>query len=167
MSEQAPAGTLRLPWICLGVATVTASDLLLKAWMASLLELARPMHVLPVLDLRLQYNRGIAFSFFDDADNFWRWPLSALGAAVTVFLAAWLYRLPAGQPLSAWGLTLLLGGALGNLLERLVFGHITDFISLHWAGWYFPTFNLADTAITVGVIAVALDSFAVNWKSSL
>ena len=149
---------LRLLWICLGVATVAVADWVLKAWAGSVLNVTGPLHVLPVLDLRLQYNRGIAFSLFDNADNTWRWPLSALGAAVSIFLAAWLYRLPARQRLSAWGLGLILGGALGNLLERLVFGHVTDFISLHWAGWYFPTFNLADTAITIGVIAVVTDS---------
>ena len=155
MSE---VGRLRLPWICLGVAAVAVADWVLKAWAGSVLNAASPLQVLPVLDLRLQYNHGIAFSLFDDAENTWRWPLSVLGVAVSVFLATWLYRLPARQRLSAWGLGLILGGALGNLLERLVFGHVTDFISLHWAGWYFPTFNLADTAITIGVIVVVTDS---------
>ena len=150
-----------------GVFAVVAADLALKARAQQLLQLDFPLAVLPVLDLRLQYNWGIAFSLFDEAGSLWRWPLFTLGAAAAVFLAWWLYRLPAaGQRWTACGLVLLLGGALGNLFERLAHGRVTDFISVHWGGWYFPTFNLADMALTAGVVSVMIGSWAVHRKTS-
>ena len=126
---------------------------LATAW----LEYGRPVPVLPVFDLTLQHNRGAAFSFLAGAGGWQRWLFAVIAGAVSVVLVVWLSRLGRGQVLLAVALSLVLGGAVGNLWDRLALGYVVDFISLHWGGRYFPAFNLADSAITVGAALMLLD----------
>ena len=108
----------------------------------------------------LAYNTGAAFSFLADAAGWQRWFFAAIALVVSVVLVVWLKRLKPGETWLAVALALVLGGALGNLVDRVVFGHVVDFILVHWQHrWYFPAFNVADMAITGGAILLALDMF--------
>jgi signal peptidase II len=108
----------------------------------------------------LAYNTGAAFSFLADAAGWQRWFFAAVAVVVSVILVVWLKRLKPHETWLAVALALVLGGALGNLVDRVIFGHVVDFILVHWQNkWYFPAFNIADTAITCGAILLALDMF--------
>ena len=126
----------------------------------------QPEAILPVLDFTLRYNPGAAFSFLADHDGWQRYFLSGLAAVVSVILAVWIYRLKPQEKLLGVGLALVLGGALGNLYDRVVLGHVVDFISFHWNDWYFPAFNIADSAISAGAVALIIDSFYGTEKAS-
>ena len=115
--------------------------------------------VLPVFDLVRLHNEGAAFSFLSDASGWQRWMFTALGIGVSLVLLVWILRLPArGQHRLAAALALIMGGALGNVIDRVRLGHVIDFIHLHYQEWYFPAFNAADSAITVGAGLLILDS---------
>jgi signal peptidase II len=105
------------------------------------------------------HNEGVAFSFFDSGPEWQRWLFITLNLVVSIGIVVWLRRLPAtGQHLLAAGLALVLGGALGNAIDRALWGHVVDFIRVHYESWYFPAFNVADSAITVGAALVILDN---------
>ena len=115
--------------------------------------------VLPVFDLVRLHNEGAAFSFLSNASGWQRWMFTALAIGVSVALLVWLRRLPArGQHLLAAALALIMGGALGNVIDRIMLGHVVDFIHVHYQQWYFPAFNVADSSITVGAVLLILDS---------
>jgi signal peptidase II len=119
--------------------------------------------VAPVLDIILTYNTGAAFSFLAEASGWQRWLFVLLALAVSAVLLGWLRRLQArAQGLLACGLSLIAGGALGNMLDRLLHGRVVDFIHVHWQHHYFPAFNVADSAITVGAALLLLDA----WRES-
>ena len=148
------SGFLRDParlvlWLALAL-VVLALDQWTKGLAQAQLEYGRPVQVLPVLNFTLQYNSGAAVRFLSDAGGWQRWFLSAVAAVASVALCVWLARLRRDEWLTGLSLALVLGGALGNLWDRLLMGFVVDFISVHWADAYFPTFNLADSAITVG-----------------
>lgn len=115
--------------------------------------------VLPFLNLTLVYNEGAAFSFLSDQGGWQRWLFSGLAAAVSVVLTVWLFQLRSGQKWTAAALSLLIGGALGNLVDRLVFGHVIDFIDVFYGRWHWPAFNVADSAIFIGVAMILLETF--------
>ena len=125
-----------------------------------LIERAFALHqelvLLPFLSLQLTYNTGAAFSFLHDAGGWQRWFLSVVSIAIMIWLAVWIHRLAPADRRLLWPLALILGGAAGNLVDRLFTGAVTDFIVLHYRGWYWPTFNLADAAISVGVVVLIL-----------
>jgi len=115
--------------------------------------------LLPVLDLIRLHNSGAAFSFLSNAGGWQRWFFLALGVGVSVGILVWLRRLPArGQHLLAAGLACVLGGALGNVIDRARFGYVVDFIHVHWGNAYFPAFNVADSAITIGAGLLILEN---------
>lgn len=115
--------------------------------------------LLPVLDLMRLHNEGAAFSFLAGASGWQRWFFIALGVGVSIGIAVWLYKLPSrGQSLLAAALSLVMGGAIGNVIDRVRFGYVVDFIRVHYEQWYFPAFNVADSAITVGAALLILDS---------
>jgi signal peptidase II len=117
------------------------------------------MEILPILDFIRLHNEGVAFSIFAGGPIWQRWVLIALNIAVSVAILVWLRRLPAkGQHLLAAGLALVLGGALGNAIDRALWGHVVDFISVHYGDWTFPAFNVADSSITIGAGLVILDN---------
>lgn len=115
--------------------------------------------VWPVLSLTRLHNEGAAFSFLSTASGWQRWLFTGLGLVVSAGIVIWLLRLPRrGHNLLASGLAFVLGGALGNVIDRIRFGHVVDFIHAHWGDAYFPAFNVADSAITVGAALLILDS---------
>jgi signal peptidase II len=118
-----------------------------------------PVEVLPVFDWTLRYNTGAAFSFLHDAGGWQRWFFSAIAISVSLALAVWIWRNRNEHRILSCGLSLVLGGAIGNLYDRLMHGHVVDFISVHWQDHYFPAFNIADSAITIGAGLLLLDSF--------
>ncbi len=135
-----------------------------KRYMSSLLELCVPgnchsIEILPVFQLTLLHNRGAAFSFLDDAGGWQRYFLVSVSCIVSAYIAYWLSRVYKTEKTLALGLALILGGALGNLYDRAFVGYVVDFLVVHWQDSYFPAFNVADSAITVGAGLMILDMF--------
>lgn len=154
-----PAAASGWRWLPLTLAVIVA-DQASKAWMLQHFVLFQRVQVLPVLDVILTYNPGAAFSMLADAAGWQRWMFIVLALGVSVALIVWLRRLAAAtQGLIACGLALIVGGALGNMLDRLRLGHVIDFIHAHWGAHYFPAFNVADSAITVGAGLLLLDAW--------
>ena len=118
-----------------------------------------PVELTSWFDLTLAHNTGAAFSFLAGAGGWQRWFFTAVAAAVSVVLIVWLSRLPRHRVPLAVALGLVLGGGLGNLYDRVALGYVVDFISIHYHQWYWPAFNIADSAITVGAVVLVLDSF--------
>jgi signal peptidase II len=145
-------------WLWLGVA-VMALDQWTKALIVEWLDEDAWHVVLPMLELRRLHNEGAAFSFLSDAGGWQRWLFVGLGVAVSAGILVWLRRLPPkGQTLLAVGLSLILGGALGNVIDRVLLGYVVDFIRVHWGEHAFPAFNVADSAITIGAALIVLDN---------
>jgi signal peptidase II len=146
-----------LPWYALAILLLIA-DQASKALAVADLSYAVPVRVFAWFNLTLHYNDGAAFSFLSGAGGWQRWFFAALAIGVSAAIALWLYRLERRQWPLALGLALVLSGALGNLIDRLRLGYVVDFISVHYRDWYFPTFNIADAAISVGAAVIILDS---------
>jgi signal peptidase II len=127
-------------------------------------ELYQTQVLLPVLDLVHAHNRGAAFSFLNNAADWPRWFFSALAVAVSAALIVWLRRLPGGARLLPAALALIIGGALGNLVDRLRQGYVIDFIQVHWNLHYFPAFNVADSAITIGACLLLLETYLASRR---
>lgn len=161
MSQASPESAVRLRglWWLLLSAAVLVLDLWTKSLASTLLEYGRPVAVLPVLDFTLVHNTGAAFSLLADAGGWQRGFFVAVAVVISVVLVVWLTRLHAGERWLAAALALVLGGAIGNLHDRVLLGYVVDFISVHYDGWYFPAFNVADSAITIGAIMIFLDMF--------
>ena len=151
------SGWYSLRWYALA-ALVVALDQVTKGIADGALEYGRPVEVFSWFNLTLQYNTGAAFSFLSDAGGWQRYFFSLIAVVISAVLVGWLYLMPRDQRLLALALALILGGALGNLWDRLVFGHVVDFISVHYGGRYFPAFNIADSAITLGAACMIFDS---------
>jgi signal peptidase II len=128
-----------------------------KVWAEAALGYGQPVVLLPFLNLTLVYNLGAAFSFLADAGGWQRSFFIVLSSAVSLVLVVWIWRLPPGARLLGGALALVLGGAVGNLVDRLAYGHVIDFIDLHAGGWHWPAFNVADSAITCGVLLLLFD----------
>ncbi len=150
----------KLAWLWVSV-LVIAIDQASKHWFEANFSLYQKVEVIPdYFAWTLAYNTGAAFSFLADHDGWQRWFFAAIATAVSVVLVIWMKRLKASETWLAVALALVLGGALGNLYDRMVLGHVVDFILVHWQNrWYFPAFNIADSAITVGAVMLALDMF--------
>lgn len=144
-------------WLPVALAVI-GLDQWTKALVVRYIGLHEAVRVLPVLDLTLTYNSGAAFSFLASESGWQRWLFTGLALVITVLIALYLRQLEArGQALLCLALTLIMGGALGNLIDRLRIGHVVDFVSAHWHGAYFPAFNVADSAITVGAALLFID----------
>ncbi|MCP5321853.1 MAG: lipoprotein signal peptidase [Pseudomonadales bacterium] len=143
-------------WYLLSLAVIVL-DHITKYLASAHLEYGELVTLLPVLDLTLLHNRGAAFSFLSDAGGWQRWFFAAIAVGASAWIAFWLQRLPAGKRWLAASLALILGGALGNLIDRVLLGHVVDFIFFHWKSSYFPAFNVADSAITLGAIMMVIE----------
>ncbi|RLA36241.1 MAG: signal peptidase II [Gammaproteobacteria bacterium] len=139
------------------VLLVLALDQATKLWAASALDYGMPVALLPFFNLTLVHNPGAAFSFLADAGGWQRLFFIGLSTVVSLVLAAWIWRLPRTARLLGIALVLVLSGALGNLVDRVAYGYVIDFIDLHAGGWHWPAFNIADSAITCGVILLLAD----------
>jgi len=146
-----------LKWLLLSI-VVVALDLWTKALASEHLAMHQPVPIFPGFNLTLMHNEGAAFSFLSSAGGWQRWFFAVIAAVVSVVIVVWLARLKPGQRWLALALALILGGALGNLWDRLTLGYVVDFIQVYYRQWYWPAFNLADSAITVGAVMLVLDS---------
>ena len=153
-----------LPWLSLSLLVIVL-DQITKLVVVSALEPQVPHPVIPgFLNWTLAYNTGAAFSFLADQEGWQRWLFTALAIGVSAVLTRWLARTPRGDWRNALPLALVIGGAIGNLIDRIRIGHVIDFIQVYYSDWAFPSFNIADSAISVG--AVLLIWFALFAKSS-
>jgi signal peptidase II len=150
LPEMVNKGSMRkYLWISL---LVIVADQLTKAMAEQWLQFRQPVTVLPYFEWYLSYNTGAAFSFLASAGGWQRWFLSLIAIVVSVVLAIWISRLKHEERLTAMALALILGGAIGNLIDRLLYGHVIDFIQV-WLGTYpWPAFNIADSAISIGAV---------------
>ncbi|OYX24785.1 MAG: signal peptidase II, partial [Hydrogenophilales bacterium 32-62-9] len=141
----------------LGIALlVIVADHLTKFWVSSVLDYQEVVPVLPFFSLVLVYNTGAAFSFLADAGGWQRWFFTAIGIAAALFVVG-LLKSHAGQKLFSFALACILAGALGNVIDRSLYGYVVDFLDFHYGKWHFPAFNLADIAITVGAAGLIVD----------
>ena len=143
-------------WLSLS-ALVIVLDQLSKAWITSHFVYGESLTVFSIFSLVLAHNTGAAFSFLHDAGGMQRWLFSIIAIIASVWIV-WLLRRHSTQALFALALSMILGGALGNLIDRIAYGYVVDFLHFHWDEHYFPAFNLADSAITCGAFLMILDS---------
>ncbi|ANC01723.1 MULTISPECIES: signal peptidase II [Pseudomonas] len=150
----------RLAWLWLSL-VVLVLDQATKLYFDNALTMYQQIVVIPdYFSWTLAYNTGAAFSFLADSSGWQRWLFALIAVVVSAVLVVWLKRLGRNETWLAVALALVLGGAIGNLWDRVVLGHVVDFILVHWRNThYFPAFNLADSAITVGAVMLALDMF--------
>jgi signal peptidase II len=158
-------GAFAACWYGLAVGLVLL-DQYTKGLATSALEYGRPVEVFPWFNLTLQHNTGAAFSFLSDAGGWQRYFFTVVASVVSIGIAVWLFLMPRSQKLLALSLGLILGGALGNLWDRVALGYVVDFISVHYRENFFPAFNIADSAITVGAGIMLLDSFVNRHEDS-
>ena len=151
------------PWVWLGVSVVVIwLDMHTKQLASEALELYRPLEIFSWLNITLAHSYGAAFSFLSDAGGWQRGFFVALASVVSIVLLVWLLRLPRREWRTALGLALVLGGAIGNLVDRVQLGYVIDFIDVHFGGWHYPAFNVADSSITCGVIMLLLDALVLG-----
>ncbi|CAN7725082.1 signal peptidase II [Pseudorhodoferax sp. LjRoot39] len=143
------------PWLLLAAAIFVA-DQWTKQWILDHYQHGDATVVTSFFNIVRAHNPGAAFSFLAGASGWQRWFFTAIGVGAAVFIV-WLLRAHAGQRLFSFALTLILGGAIGNVVDRLQHGYVVDFLDFHWAGWHFPAFNIADSGITVGAVLLILD----------
>jgi len=156
------SGTMMIFIWLLVSALIVALDLWTKAIASESLVLYRPVELTSWLNLTLAHNYGAAFSFLSDAGGWQRWFFTVLAVVVTGVLIVWLLRLKPAEKLIAAGLALIIGGAIGNLSDRIRHGYVVDFIDVYYRDWHWPAFNLADSAITCGVILLLLDGLILS-----
>jgi signal peptidase II len=157
-----PSGRTALPWLVLAVLAIVA-DQASKAWILARFEEFETLTLLPVLDISRWHNQGAAFSFLAGAGGWQRWLFTALAVVVSGVIVVWLRRLDGVQQRRlAVALTLIMGGAIGNVIDRIHHGFVVDFIVVHWNAHYFPAFNVADSCITIGAGLLILDALLDN-----
>jgi signal peptidase II len=155
----------RARWLLVPLVVVVL-DQASKSWIVHHLGEFEVTSLFPVLDITLMHNLGAAFSFLAGASGWQRWFFIALSSIVSIALTVGLLRLPReSRRLLALGLALVLGGALGNVIDRIRLGSVVDFIHFHWNQAYFPAFNVADSAITVGAACLLLDALLDSRRS--
>jgi signal peptidase II len=144
-----------LPWLGLALIVLIA-DQFTKVLILGYYRLGDSTYVAPFFNIVRAHNTGAAFSFLASASGWQRWLFTGIAVAATLFIL-WMLRSHHHQKLFSFSLALILGGAVGNLIDRLVHGYVVDFLQFHWNNWYFPAFNVADSAITVGAVCLVLD----------
>ncbi len=152
----------RWTWLIVSLLVVVA-DQLTKLQLTNALTLYQRVPVLPFVDIVRLHNTGAAFSFLAGASGWQNWLFMGVAVVVSAGVLWWLVRLPPrGKTLLALGLALLLGGAIGNLIDRVIYGYVVDFILVHYREWSFPAFNVADSAISCGVALVLFDGLVLE-----
>lgn len=147
-----------LKWLWLTILCLLL-DQISKQWVANSFDLYESVNLLPFFSFTYVHNPGAAFSFLADQGGWQRWFFTAIAVVACIIFTVWLARTPKQQVLLSLALSLMLSGALGNLIDRVLFGYVIDFLDFHWAGYRFPAFNLADSAIFIGAALMILDSF--------
>ena len=151
-----------LKWLGLSLLVVIL-DQVSKLAIAGSMQLYQSIPIMPFFKLTYVHNTGAAFSFLSEAGGWQRWFFAALALVISGVIAVWLARLKHHETLLAVALSLVLGGAIGNLIDRLVYGYVIDFLDVYYQTWHWPAFNIADSAITLGVILMLVESFGL-WK---
>jgi signal peptidase II len=154
-------GSLRFLWLS---AAVVALDQLSKFAIERGLALYQSVTILPVLEITRLHNAGAAFSFLANAAGWQRWLFTALALIVSTVLASWLARIERGSKVLACAVALILGGALGNVIDRLRLGHVIDFIDAHWGAHHFWAFNIADSSICIGAALLLVDTWLASAR---
>ncbi|HLP97173.1 MAG TPA: signal peptidase II [Sideroxyarcus sp.] len=144
-------------WLLLAVVVIVL-DQLSKAAINSHFTYGESLVLLPFFNLVLAHNTGAAFSFLHDAGGMQRWLFSGIALVASVWIV-WLLRKHSAEKLFCLALALILGGALGNLIDRIAYGYVVDFLDFHWSGYHFPAFNIADSAISCGAALLIWDGF--------
>lgn len=159
MPDRAGLWSVRARWGYITALVVLLSDQLTKHWASAELVYRQPVPITSWFDLTLAHNAGAAFSFLAGAGGWQRWFFAMVAVLVSAVMVGWLARLGRERRWLGFALGLVLGGGLGNLWDRLALGYVVDFLSVHYHQWYWPAFNVADSAISVGAILLVLDSF--------
>lgn len=155
--------TTLLPWLGLALILLIA-DQFTKVLILGYYRLGDSTYVTSFFNVVRAHNTGAAFSFLASASGWQRWFFTGIGVAATLFIL-WMLKSHAGQKLFSFALACILGGALGNVIDRLLHGYVVDFLDFHYGGWHFPAFNVADSAITVGAVCLILDELLRVKKS--
>lgn len=153
-----------LPWLLLAGFLIVA-DQVTKAWILQNYQLGDSTVVTSFFNLVRAHNPGAAFSFLASASGWQRWFFTAIGLVASIFIV-WMLKNHPGQKLFCFALACILGGAIGNVVDRLQHGYVVDFLDFHWAGWHYPSFNVADSAITIGAVCLIFNEFRVWRKAS-
>lgn len=143
-------------WISL---LIIVLDQITKLVADSSLTLYQPMAIMPMFNFTLMHNQGAAFSFLSDAGGWQRWFFILLSSAISIILVIWLRRLKQHQKLQTVAIALILGGAIGNLIDRSLYGYVVDFIDVYYQTHHWPAFNIADSAIFIGAGLLIIDTF--------
>jgi signal peptidase II len=154
---KAPAnrmGTM-LPWLGLALLIIMA-DQLTKMLILGNYRLGDATFITGFFNIVRAHNTGAAFSFLATAGGWQRWFFTGIGLAAALFIV-WMLRSHSAQKLFSFALACILGGAVGNVIDRSLHGYVVDFLDFHWAGWHFPAFNVADSAISIGAVCLILD----------
>lgn len=144
-----------LQWLALAL-IILISDQFTKVLIVGYYQLGDSTYVTNFFNLVRWHNSGAAFSFLAGASGWQRWFFTVIGLLAAVVIV-WMLKSHSGQKLFAFALACILGGALGNVIDRVLYGHVVDFLDFHWRGWHFPAFNIADSAITIGAVCLILD----------
>ena len=163
MHTSSPSRPRIWPWLAWAL-LILVLDQLTKQWILRHYALWDSTPVTSFFNIVRAHNTGAAFSFLADAGGWQRWLFTGIGVAATIFIV-WQLRAHPGQKLFSFALSSILGGAVGNVVDRLMHGYVVDFLQFHYAGWYFPSFNLADSAITVGAACLILDELLRSRRS--
>lgn len=156
--EELLSGSNRmLKWLWISLLVIVL-DQLTKLWASSALNYGDPVAILPSFNLTLFFNTGAAFSFLNQAGGWQRWLFTIIAITVSSVLLVWMRRLNRSQRWLAVALALVLGGALGNLIDRLYLGHVIDFVDVYYGKWHWPAFNVADSSIFIGVVMLIIDT---------
>jgi len=147
-----------LKWLWLSLLAIIL-DQVSKLAIAGSMQLYQSIQIMPFFNLTYVHNTGAAFSFLSEAGGWQRWFFAGLALLISVVIAVWLARLKQHETLLAVALSLVLGGAIGNLIDRLAYGYVIDFLDVYYQTWHWPAFNIADSAITLGVILMLVESF--------
>ena len=145
---------------------VIVLDQFTKFLASHFLQVHVPVELLPGLSLTLMHNTGAAFSFLSKAGGWQRWFFIVLTAVVSIVIVIWLIKLSRSQRWVACALALILGGALGNLYDRILLGYVVDFIDAYYRNYHWPAFNIADSAITCGAVMLIIDAVFFNRKDN-
>ncbi|MCF8160235.1 MAG: signal peptidase II [Polaromonas sp.] len=151
----APAGVSLLAWLGWAMLLLLA-DQFTKVLILGYYQLGDSTRVTSFFNIVRVHNSGAAFSFLASAGGWQRWFFTAIGIGAALVMV-WLLKKHAGQKLFAFAIASILGGAVGNVIDRVLYGYVVDFLDFHWAGWHFPAFNVADSAISVGAACLILD----------
>lgn len=150
-----------LKWLSLSVIAIVL-DQWSKLAVVSSMKYLESIEIMPFFNLVHVRNQGAAFSFLSDAGGWQRWLFAGLAFVISIVITIWIAKLKKQEVLLAVSLSLVLGGAIGNLIDRVAYGYVIDFLDVYYQNWHWPAFNIADSAICIGVFLMILESFGIG-----